>query len=171
MLTIPVIATVAALCIVWLIAIPRCPTCKHRHMNLRLRHVSPARLARLPRSIFCPLVAQLGEALAMSMIRPRPLPPFPTEPRVERVKVRRRIRRVSTEKRRWQALYSLALRFLVALNPRCRVCASSMATEGHHYFGQIGALILLFIPVCNRCHRVIEDNKKQARLDGWILYK
>jgi len=82
-----------------------------------------------------------------------------------------RLRRVSPEKAKWRVLYYLALYFLIRLDPLCRVCREARAIEGHHPYGQIGALILIFIPICRPCHDMIENHKRIARDVGLILYK
>jgi hypothetical protein len=112
----------------------------------------------------------------MSMIKPRPMPPFPKPPREKKerkpwVRRGRPLRRISKKKLDWRKLYLLALAFLIRLDPLCRRCRRRRATEGHHPWGQIGALILLFWPFCRQCHDEVENNKKKARAEGWILYK
>lgn len=112
----------------------------------------------------------------MSMIQPRPMPPFPKEVPDRRRKFwrqpmrRARLKQRSAKKSHWQGLYILALKFLIRLDPLCRRCRRRHATEGHHPWGQIGALILLFFPICRICHEEVEGNKRQARAEGWILY-
>lgn len=103
----------------------------------------------------------------MSMIRPGPMPPKLTK---SAKKPRRRLRQVSDKKAYWRRLYFAALAFLVRLDPFCRKCRVSLAQEGHHPFGQIGALILIFWPMCRSCHEEIENHKKRSREEGWILY-
>jgi hypothetical protein len=124
----------------------------------------------------------------MSMIKPRPMPPFPKvtiQPRNRRDRElakqatrflnwklqRSPIRKVSKKKLAWRKLYLLGLAFLMRVDPLCRRCRRRRATEGHHPFGQIGALILIFWPFCRQCHDEVENNKKKARAEGWILYK
>jgi hypothetical protein len=77
---------------------------------------------------------------------------------------------ISPQKAYLRGIYLDCLRFLISLDPLCRRCRRRRATEGHHPFGQIGMLILIFFPFCRACHREVEDNKRQAREDGWILY-
>jgi hypothetical protein len=104
------------------------------------------------------------------------------EPRQRRAAGQRGVlSRVSDIKRDWRALYVPWLVFLIALNPYCRRCeflqqhgnrnGRNLATEGHHPFGQQGALILAVLPFCRSCHTEVENNKKQARKDGWIRYQ
>lgn len=114
----------------------------------------------------------------MSMVRPRPMPPFPKPAKPESrkrtgfsISRRQGLRQVSVKKAHWRKLYLGGLRFLVALDPLCRRCQRRRAIEGHHPWGQLGALILLFFPICRTCHDEIENNKKKARAEGWILYK
>lgn len=105
------------------------------------------------------------------------MPPFPKPAREPRRKFwrapmrRARLKMRSEKKDNWHALYIAGLRFLVRLDPLCRKCRRRPATEGHHPFGQGGALILLFFPLCRTCHVAVEDNKNQSRQEGWILYK
>lgn len=112
----------------------------------------------------------------MSMVKPRPLPPFPKLPREPKVKEfhwiklrRRRLKRRSAAKMIWNDLYLLALKFLIGLDAICRRCRKRLATEGHHPLGQIGALILIFWPICRRCHDQIHDFPNEAREDGWLV--
>lgn len=108
------------------------------------------------------------------MIKPRPMPPFPAEkvPRWKLGQVRRtRLRQRSAEKAGWQRIYVAVLKAVLSVHPLCVRCMKRLATEGHHPFGRSGALILLFWPFCRTCHDEVEGNKKQARAEGWILYK
>lgn len=81
-----------------------------------------------------------------------------------------RLRRISKEKKNWRDIYILCLRFLIGLDPICRRCRERYANSGHHPFGQHGALILLFFPMCMVCHNEVECSKNKARDEGWILY-
>lgn len=89
----------------------------------------------------------------------------PALPRSQR-RVRLRVR--SDEKERWHALYIPFLAFLIRLDPLCRCCRIRPATEGHHPFGQLGALILCVFPFCRTCHNEKHGNPIDARAEGWI---
>lgn len=128
----------------------------------------------------------------MSMVKPRPMPSMEArasaqEPRQQRAAARSSaLRRVGEGKRAWQLLYGPWLAFLIMLDPICRRCrwlaestarrgepirkiSFNLATEGHHPFGQLGALILVVLPFCRGCHDdVHHKHPKQARKDGWI---
>lgn len=84
---------------------------------------------------------------------------------------RTRLKPISKAKAELRALYLLALAFLIRIDPWCRRCRRGHATEGHHPWGQIGYLILLFWPFCRACHMEVESNKNKAREEGWLLYK
>lgn len=105
------------------------------------------------------------------------MPPFPKPAREPRRKFwrapmrRARLKMRSEKKDNWHMLYIFGLKFLIRLDPLCRKCRRRPATEGHHPFGQGGALILLVFPLCRTCHVAVEDNKNQSRQEGWILYK
>lgn len=133
----------------------------------------------------------------MSMIRPRAMPPKPparpergtrewfdwkrqeARGRAERREAKRgapeparkRLRQRSPLKAKLHALYVAGLKFLIGLDPLCRCCRERPATEGHHSWGQRGWAILLFIPICRRCHDDIENHKNAARDVGLIQYK
>jgi hypothetical protein len=107
----------------------------------------------------------------MSMIKPRPMPPFVKRSAPKTERKRRGLKQRSTAKAAWHRIYVAVLRAVLSVHPLCVRCGKRKATEGHHPFGQIGALILLFWPFCRPCHNEVENNKKQARADGWILYK
>jgi hypothetical protein len=122
----------------------------------------------------------------MSQVKPRPLPAFPKHPEThedarQRAGSRRGsvLSRVSENKRDWRALYVPWLAFLMLIDPFCRRCRAkgptrldwNLATEGHHPYGQQGALILCVLPFCRECHDEVENNKTQARKDGWIRYR
>jgi hypothetical protein len=87
---------------------------------------------------------------------------------VEKTPMRRTIKKRSAKKAKWHALYILALRFLMSLDPLCRRCRRRRATEGHHPFGQVGALILIFWPFCRTCHDAVHEHSNQAREEGWL---
>lgn len=104
------------------------------------------------------------------------MPPFQLkQPRERRRKYwrapmkRARLKMQSEKKSKWNKLYYLGLRFLISLDPLCRRCRSRRASEGHHPFGQIGALILLFWPFCRTCHVEVHDHPNTAREEGWLL--
>lgn len=105
----------------------------------------------------------------MSMIKPRPMPPFPATPTAP-TKFRRPMKQRSADKARWERIYLAVLRAVLGVHPMCVRCGERTATEGHHPFGRIGALILLFWPFCRPCHDHVETHKKESRADGWILY-
>lgn len=80
------------------------------------------------------------------------------------------LKRRSAKKTEWALLYLAGLRFLISLDPMCRCCKERRATEGHHPARQQGGSILIFLPVCRRCHTWVEDHKNEAREYGWIWY-
>lgn len=106
------------------------------------------------------------------MIQPQPMPPFPKRNLGRELGLGRKgLRKRSPDKARWHRIYIAVLKAVLRVHPLCVRCGKRPATEGHHPFGQIGALILLFWPFCRPCHDEVENNKRQARAEGWILYK
>jgi hypothetical protein len=103
----------------------------------------------------------------MSMVKPRPMPPFP-KPAKAAKKPRRWLRHRSAKKRCWHEIYVIAAAFLMRLDPICRRCRRRRAIEGHHPFGQAGALILIFWPFCRVCHDEVHFHPNKAREDGWL---
>lgn len=86
-------------------------------------------------------------------------------------KPRKRLKQMSTTKAWFHSRYVAALKFLISLDPLCRRCRERPATEGHHPLRQRGWLIFFFWPFCRACHNEVEDDKKTARTEGWILYQ
>lgn len=76
--------------------------------------------------------------------------------------------RISEAKEQLRDIYLALLAIAIKWNPFCRRCKKRKATEGHHPWGQIGILILLFEPFCRTCHNEVHNNANQARADGWI---
>jgi hypothetical protein len=112
----------------------------------------------------------------MSMIKPRPMPPFPKpsgsfQKRHKGLRRGKPMRKRSVAKTLRHHVYVAALVFLIYCDPLCRRCRRRRATEGHHPWGQLGAKIFIFWPFCRQCHDEVENNKKKARAEGWILYK
>lgn len=104
----------------------------------------------------------------MSQIKPGPMPQFP-RPSLTPPKLPTGLKRISEAKEQLREIYLALLKIEIKWNPYCRRCKKRMATEGHHPFGQIGILILIFFPFCRPCHdEVHHNNPNQARADGWI---
>lgn len=103
----------------------------------------------------------------MSQIQPTPNV-FPKPSLQPPKSLPRGLARISEAKEQLREIYLALLKIEIAFNPFCRRCKKKRATEGHHYYGQIGILILIFAPICRGCHDDIHHNATQARADGWI---
>lgn len=82
------------------------------------------------------------------------------------------IKRVSTKQAKRLANYSVTKAIYMASHPNCERCGA----RSEHLHHKMGRGIYLDNPnfycaLCANCHQWAEDNKNQARQDGWILYK
>lgn len=71
-----------------------------------------------------------------------------------------KLRNVSTEKKKWNALYALSK----LQNP-----APSELSEAHHPLGRVGDRILCWIWVERGLHEWIHEKSKEARSMNWLL--
>ncbi len=84
-------------------------------------------------------------------------------------KQRKPMKRVSSRRRKENALYSRLRMDFLEENEFCEVCLSNRATEVHHKLGRTGKNYLdksTWVPICRNCHIEIEDNKREARVRG-----
>lgn len=103
----------------------------------------------------------------MSQIQPTPNV-FPKPSLKPPRSLPRGLARISEAKDQLREIYLALLKIEIGFNPFCRRCKRNKATEGHHPFGQLGILILIFFPFCRRCHDDVHQHADQARVDGWI---
>lgn len=102
------------------------------------------------------------------------MPPFPklqksSSPGLKPWPRRKPLRKRSVAKAIWHSLYVAGLIYLLSRDSRCRRCWKRKAIEGHHPFGQFGALIMIFWPICRVCHDEIHANHNKARAEGWLF--
>ncbi len=74
-----------------------------------------------------------------------------------------------TQKKRYKRYKLLRDEFLDEYDI-CHVCNIAHSSEVHHRAGRDGAnLFRYFLAVCRKCHRMIEDNPKLAKEQGWTI--
>ena len=94
---------------------------------------------------------------------------------------RSQLKRVSKKTKLAQdVFYKVTKPLWLALHPACQYqgegsvqCGETYGVTVHHRMGRGKQLneLKFFMTVCQRHHRWIEDNKKEARRRGYVLYK
>lgn len=86
---------------------------------------------------------------------------------------RTKLKQVGTKQAKKLKSYAKKKKEYYEEHPNCERCNSASNLTLHHKMGR-GQFLddeRYFMTACMTCHDEIEGNKKQARKDGWILYK